>query len=340
MGICKNCEFAILYIYKKDKIVINVKLIINLHKYRYPILEILKRRRKPLSIEYIEKWREPVLHFGDNDKRIKEFFENKLKNINEDEWNISCKIVDELSKMVVCEMREAANKRFPGLYIGKTLRKQGSSREGLKVCDPFEFDLLLPFHLENVQMKIDAVFDNNGCIIPGLFKMEIKDPEKLPSWWIKCGLVSYVQEKAYINTSHFQKKIFASILDQTTDEINKRLKKLTANSKDEYKLVRQVNSPSLKITIKGKSQNGLRGFLHKILHWRAMLLRQEDIGHSSEVNLEVDLVPGVLLSIDEYPEYMFNNSFLTICNVNKCVLSFCIMCTQLCFSLLQRRSFN
>lgn len=80
---------------KKDKNLINVNLIINLYKHRYPIPEILNKRKKPLSNEYFEKWRKPVLHFGDNDKRIKEFFENKLKNINEDEWNISCKIVDE-----------------------------------------------------------------------------------------------------------------------------------------------------------------------------------------------------------------------------------------------------
>lgn len=83
-----------------------------MYRHRSPILEILNKRRKPLSIEYFEKWRKPVLHFGNNDTRIKDFFENKLKNINEDEWNLSCKIVDELSKMLVCEMREAANKRF------------------------------------------------------------------------------------------------------------------------------------------------------------------------------------------------------------------------------------
>lgn len=123
LGICKNCEFVILYIYKKDKIVINVKLIINLYKYRYLILEILKRWRKFFCIEYIEKWREFVFYFGDNDKRIKEFFENKFKNINEDEWNISCKIVDEFLKMVVCEMREVVNKCFFGFYIGKMFRK-------------------------------------------------------------------------------------------------------------------------------------------------------------------------------------------------------------------------
>lgn len=117
-------------------------------------------------------------------------------------------------------MRKAAIKRFPGLAIGKTLRKQGSSREGLKVCDPLEFDLLLPFLLENVKTNNDAVFDYNGCIIPGLFKMKIMNPDKLPSWWRKCELLYEERGKTYINTSNFHKKVFASLLDQTREGIN------------------------------------------------------------------------------------------------------------------------
>lgn len=43
-------------------------------------------------------------------------------------------------------MRKAAIRLFPGLAIGKTLRKQGNSKEGLKVCDPLEFDVLFFYH--------------------------------------------------------------------------------------------------------------------------------------------------------------------------------------------------
>lgn len=107
--------------------------------------------------------------------------------------------------------------------------------------------------MENVKTNNDAVFDNNGCITPGLFKMEIMGPDKLPSWWRKCELLSYEQEKAYINTSNFHKKVFASFLDQTREGINKLLKTLTDDTNDEYAVVRSVISPSLRITIQVQS---------------------------------------------------------------------------------------
>lgn len=76
----------------------------------------------------------------------------------------------------------------------------------------------------------------------------------MPSWWKKCELLDHNQNKTYLNTSNFQKKVFASLLDQTREEINKRLKKFMENTDDVYALVRRVISPSLKITIQVKSQ--------------------------------------------------------------------------------------
>lgn len=199
-------------------------------------------------------------------------------------------------------MRKEAIKRFPGLAIGKTLRKQGSSREGLKVCDPLEFDVLLPFLLENVKTNNDAVFDNNGCIIPGLFKIEIIDPDKLPSWWRKFELLTYEQGKAYMNTSNFQKKVFASLLDQTREGINKVLKKLTENTNDEYAVVRSVISPSLKITIHVQGENGLKSLTNILGLLEDLYVRPERFPVYEQIDLEIDLVPGILLSIDEFPK--------------------------------------
>lgn len=57
--------------------------------------------------------------------------------------------------------------------------------------------------------------------MPGLFKMEIIDYDDMPSWWRKCELLDHNQNKTYLNTSNFQKKVFGSLLDQTREEINK-----------------------------------------------------------------------------------------------------------------------
>lgn len=267
--------------------------------------EAVRLVRSSLSEDFKEEWRKPVYHFGIKDKGIKDFFKKERIDFNQDDWDVSCEIVDRILKIVACEMRKAANKRFPGLVLSGTLKKQGSSREGLKVCDPLEFDVLLPFHLENVQTRNDVVFDRYGCIIPGLFKMEIINPEKLPLWWRKCELLSCVQEKVYINTSHFQKKVFASLLDQIRGDINKRLKIWTENSiNKQFKMVRQVNSPNLKLKLKIRSQNGLIDFKNGLY-----LLEQQCSLHSLNVNqidLEIDLVPSILQSAEQFPSTLLN----------------------------------
>lgn len=300
-----------------------------LYKNRLPILETRQQnfgqwRNSVNHIEDIEdkglenfdEWRKPVFQIGNNDEKIEYFFEKNRIEIDEDDWDVSCKIVDRVLKIVVCEMREAANKRFPGLALLGTLKKQGSSREGLKVCDPLEFDVLLPFHLEDVQTKNDIVCDSSGRIMPGLFKMEIINYDDMPSWWRKCELLflDHNQKKTYLNTSNFQKKVFASLLDQTREEINKRFKKLKGNADDvTYALVRSVISPSLKITIQVRTQNGLRDFQNVILHSGDTFSRPKRFGSVNQVNLEIDLVPGMLLSNDEYPKDMSNQKGFFYC---------------------------
>lgn len=284
------------------------ELLICFNKWRKPAVSIKDKR-----IEKFEDWRKPVLRIGDKDERIRDFFRDEHIDIDQEDWDVSCEIVDRILKIVVCEMRKEAIKRFPGLAIGKTLRKQGSSREGLKVCDPLEFDVLLPFQLENVITNNDAVFDNNGCIIPGLFKMEIMDPDKLPMWWRKCELLSHEQGKAYVNTSNFHKKVFASLLDQTREGINKLLNKLTENTNDEYAVVRSVISPSLKITIQIQSEDGLKSFKNILGPLERFYVRLEAFVVYKQIDLEIDLVPGILLSIDEFPKNVLNRESFIYC---------------------------
>lgn len=135
--------------------------------------------------------------------------------------------------------------------------------------------------------------------------MEIINPEKLPLWWRKCELLSCVQEKVYINTSHFQKKVFASLLDQIRGEINKRLKIWTENSiNKQFKMVRQVNSPNLKLKLKIRSQNRLIDFKNGLYR-----LEQQYSLYSLNVNqidLEIDLVPSILLSTEQFPNTLLN----------------------------------
>lgn len=216
---------------------------------------------------------------------------------------MNCKTADKVLEVIVGEMVKVANDRFPGLHIGGTLKKQGSSREGLKVCDALEFDLLLPFYIEDVCMVERVIYDANGSPIPGLIKMEIINYLKFPSWGAKYNLLYRENEKTYINARNLQTRVFTSILAQVKHRFNIRLKKVTKNTYNEYSIVVKPESPNLKITIKVKSKDGLDDFKNLLDSG----YNNEDSSDLNEVNVEIDLVPGFLLSTDTYTCYADND---------------------------------
>ena len=250
-------------------------------------------------------WNEPVFQVGIGDERILAFFEKHHINLIQDEWDVSCDTVDRVIRIVAHEMRKTASERFPGLSIGKTLRKQGSSREGLKVCDPLEFDVLLPFEFEKIQTKEHVVFDKKGEIIPGFFKIEIVDDKDIPFWMKNNKIICYDNGHAYVDTCNFQNKMFASLLDQTQNRINDELRALTKDTCKRFKMVKSVVSPSLKIIIFINSKNGLsdlRDYLPNLEKIMTVRTFQASRGSTRKTRLEIDLVPALLIPGDEFPQ--------------------------------------
>lgn len=256
---------------------------------------------------HFNEWRKPIICFGIQDEMVEEFFDDNRLHIERDDWELSCEIVDRVLDVVVGEMVKVANERFPGLIFGGTLKKQGSSRDGLKVCDALEFDLLIPFYIEDIRMVERVVCEGNGSPIPGLKKMEIMNYLKFPSWGARYNLLYRENEKTYINARNLQTRVFTFILDQIKNRFNIRFKRVTKNTYNEYSIVLKPESPNLKITIKVKSKDGLDGFKNLLDSG----YNNEDSSDLNEVNLEIDLVPGFLLSTDTYTCYADNDRFVS-----------------------------
>ncbi|XP_061194199.1 uncharacterized protein LOC133202397 [Saccostrea echinata] len=238
------------------------------------------------------EWREPVFEIGLGDVGISEYFTEKGLHVNHTDWRDSCSIMGNVIRVIAREMKKAANIYFPGLVLDDTFIKQGSSREGLKVCDPLEFDFILPFRIEGLRTQRENVFDCYGNVLPGLFKEKIINDYDAPPWMRKHSLLEDDFGGKYINTNNLQKKVFTSLLDQSRDEINKQLQRISTGN-ESYRLVRSVYAPNLKITIKVQSERGLKG-LAKI--------KLESFQGLWIIELEADLVPALCLSSDTVPD--------------------------------------
>ncbi|XP_061194751.1 uncharacterized protein LOC133202905 [Saccostrea echinata] len=238
------------------------------------------------------EWREPVFEIGHGESDIGRYFIETGLHVDQADWEDSCKIMDKVMRVVAREMKNSANIHFPGLVLDDNFIKQGSSREGLKVCDSLEFDFISPFRIEGLRTQKENVFDRYGNVLPGFFKEKIINDYDAPPWMRKHSLLEDDFGEKYINTNNFQKKVFTSLLDKSRDEINSQLQiKTTWN--ESYRIVRSVYAPNLKITLQVRSQSGLKG-LDKIVFESSQGLEV--------IELEADLVPAICLSSDTVPD--------------------------------------
>lgn len=203
-------------------------------------------------------WRFPVFETGADDNNVDRSFLTEKINFDISLWEDSCEVIDKVMKDVVRQMKMTASKRFPGLVLEDNLIKQGSSREGLKVCDPYEFDYILPFRIEGLTLTKVAINDCDGNIVPGLFKHMIKYWNK-PTWMERHKVIEFSgYGLEFINTRNFQREVFTSLVDSSVSEL---INKNYYSKYNSYSIRRSVDPPTLKITIQVDKSFGLRGLM-------------------------------------------------------------------------------
>ncbi|XP_056004836.1 uncharacterized protein LOC125659950 isoform X1 [Ostrea edulis] len=264
------------------------------------------------------EWREPVFEIGLGDANISKYFKENNLHISESDWQESRQIMDKVVKIIAREMKAAAAIQFPGLVLDETFIKQGSSREGLKVCDPLEFDFILPFRIEGVRMVETKAFNCYGNSLPGLFKQRVVSHYNLSSWMIKYGLLEDSNGDTYINTSNFHTRVFTSLLDKSEAEINRQLRRLTAHSSDRCRVVRRVNPPTLKIVIRNNIE--LEGVGYYVARLQGSYGKTVSVKSIHVSDVEADLVPGLCLSSDTVPDPYAVHDFHQ-CHIAKSTIS-------------------
>ena len=193
-------------------------------------------------------------------------------------------------------MTQKATERFQGLIIENILTKQGSSREGLKVCDPLEFDYILPFRIECLELRRTNIYNEHGDIIPGLFKQRVLNSSRIPGWIEEQELLEHDRNGSFLNTKNLQRKIFSSLWDKSIHEHRIKRQRGRIYENDDYTIHRSVDPPTLKITIAVKKSFGLRGLRDSFIVNEALVVKEDTI------YIEVDLVPAMVLAYDFVPD--------------------------------------
>ncbi|XP_071176437.1 uncharacterized protein [Mytilus edulis] len=259
----------------------------------------------------LNTWRYPVFTVGPEEEDLKQrILQNiYLENINitDNDWDEHCSAVDSVLEKILLILKKYANKEYEGLIIHGSL-KQGSSREGLKVNDPLEFDCLVQFEIEGMQVAKCQVYDYSGELMPEFIKLRVENPEyllRIYPWlrrykiFTKSGLHD---THCYINTKNLQEKVFMALLDKTRAHIFNRL---PPDDRTIYTYRRSVKPPSFPIQISLDREISYAGGLYTQVS-RESAKRPGQREYLSK--LDIDFVPALLLRKDYVPNpYTVNN---------------------------------
>ncbi|KAK3095482.1 hypothetical protein FSP39_015191 [Pinctada imbricata] len=248
----------------------------------------------------LNEWRSPVYELGPSESDMTPQIKAAIGEINiaDDAWMNTCGAIDKVLGVVISEFRKVASSQYPGLVIQDAVIRQGSSREGLKVRNPVEYDFMLPFKIEGVHLVHYDVYDCNGRILPGLLKMKVQNDHEMRgrfSWMNRLGIID---ASGMLDSENIQKILFTSILDKFLNKINEHLARESSRTGDGYRVNRSTNSTNFQLTV--QFEGSIRG-VHDAF---GFLTRNESFSILQSQNIstiDIDFVPGMLIGRDVIP---------------------------------------
>ncbi|XP_033753127.1 uncharacterized protein LOC117336625 [Pecten maximus] len=242
-------------------------------------------------------WRAPVLEFGPLEDDLAVYLQEQVHighyEPSEESWQKCCKVVDVISQSFHVHLKKTALEFYPGLVL-KDFIKQGSSREGLKIRNP-EFDMILPFAIEGVNIRPVPTKDSDNNSIPALFKLKVLNPQVKHGSRYQLLRESGVFEKhgseMFLNAINVKNRVMSSIMDITFSRIQEEMDKEVERD------------PYLFTLSKTITQSSVYRFKIKIKYG-------EDRRESVEIRIEnatpnvieFNVIPGFLLQPDSVPD--------------------------------------
>ena len=158
-------------------------------------------------------WRFPVDSFGAGERSLKSQIQTQTMqyDFSESVWNQACTVVDDVLGIILSELRNQADCLFDYLKIDVKFIRQASARQGLKIEKPDEFDAIVPFAIEGLDIQEVRLQDSNGQIIPGQMRLRVLNQSDLNQKFPRMhslGVFKMDQGTCFINTRALQEQVF------------------------------------------------------------------------------------------------------------------------------------
>ncbi|KAL4239008.1 hypothetical protein ACF0H5_003712 [Mactra antiquata] len=238
------------------------------------------------------QWQRPESEYGKSDPSWVQGLKDSdcvgEMDISRQEWARAQEIVEEVLVKLLDEMKVRARAQFQGLRIDKYVR-QGSSRDGLKVIAPDEFDTGFEFWIEGISFK-ECPIIKDGKRVPGFCYIKVNQTKtklerNCPELLKKEVFQEWTNGGMYLSSKKLHRHVFQSLMDQSLQTV--------ASGYSGVTFTRKMNPPAINITIH-LNDDAYKGFAPR------GMLKQYVV---TTKDIDVDIIPALRLQIDQYSAY-------------------------------------
>ncbi|XP_060579410.1 uncharacterized protein LOC132736317 [Ruditapes philippinarum] len=248
----------------------------------------------------LNQWQRPITEFGSSCNAEWVVKLNASPYIGEidfggKEWARSRDAVDAVMELLLKELRVKASTDYEHLRIDSYIR-QGSSRDGLKVIKPDEFDTVLEFHIEGLQLSEQHIYKNRKYV-PGFCYLKVDGSSQyLQARFPKLWRERVFEEKdgtVYLSSRMIHQGVFESLIDKSCRVIEEKIQAMQRSRNVNFHITRKMNPPAVNITI------------HLDDDANDLFMRQGQIKIRTDIVREIDLdiVPAIRLRVDSDTKY-------------------------------------
>lgn len=168
--------------------------------------------------------------------------------IDPKEWEKKAQETDKFLDNFMNTFQEKAAKKYGGeISFDDDYIRQSSARQGLKICSPDEYDVIVPVRFPKMELQQSKVRNADGKIAAGLNRHRVinKDAISNNACLDRLGIFQRQDGNIYLNAKNFQEKCLTSPLDQAIVEMNKRY--------PDCQIVRSIYPPTMNVKVSSPS---------------------------------------------------------------------------------------
>lgn len=248
----------------------------------------------------LNEWRSPVLEF--NGTESPDFKSNsKLRGLvfSDYNWETCTTAVDKALATVWKSLKTVTQRKYPEISLYTGFVRQGSSREGLKVTQPDEFDCVIEFTVEGLSFTEMPVW-SDGQSIPGHMYISVnksyKDLQLICPNLYREGVFRDHEEDIILDTQNLLTKVFTSLFESCLSKVKNDIP-LKSEMFDMLK--RKAAPPTFCFKFEINHAEGEDPFM--LMNQAGTVVFESARWTSTKKIIEFDLVPALILERDKVP---------------------------------------